>query len=96
MRLRVSEGREHTIHGRLYKAGEEFDAPDKEAALWLATGLADKPIERTRAPVAQEQRPSHEVAAMESFKRGSGKPRRNETKEPAFYERKDMRAVDDE
>ena len=87
MRLLVPEGREYLIHGRTYRAGDEFDAPEKEGALWLATGLACRP----RAGQLRL-----ETEAMEPFKRGPGRPRKSETKEPALYERKDMRAVDDE
>ena len=75
MRLRVPEGKEYRIHGRLYKAGEEFDAPDKDGQLWKVTGLAE-----------------------EIVRRGPGRPRKIETpemREPARYERKDMRAEDE-
>lgn len=52
MRLRVPIDREFVIHGVTYKAGEEFDAPDKEGALWKATGLAEEAV-----PAARRGRP---------------------------------------
>lgn len=84
MRLRVPEGKEYLIHGRLYKAGDEFDAPtDREAKLWTATGLAEE-IPFKRGP----GRPS-KSATVEAKE-----PPKVET-EAGHYSRRDMRAEDE-
>ena len=84
MRLRVPEGKEFQIHGRLYKAGEEFDAPDKEGALWKATGLATE--------VAEELPLWRETKAMKAERHAN---KRDDAKEETGrYSRKDMRAED--
>jgi hypothetical protein len=79
VRLRVPEGKEYCIHGHVYRAGDEFDAPEKEAQLWKITGLAEDAS-----------------TASSSFRRRGRPPKPEpEIKEPARYERKDMRAQDE-
>jgi hypothetical protein len=83
MKLRVPEGKEFLIHGHLYKAGEEFDAPDKEGQLWKATGLANE--------VADD------IPRWLDRKSTKAEKKKTETKEEmpaARYDRKDMRAED--
>jgi hypothetical protein len=85
MRLRVPDGKSYEVHGRIYKSGEIFEAPDKEGDLWKATGLAEEAGE----PVCTID------ATVETapFKRGPGRPRKIEAEAPSYL-RRDMRAED--
>jgi len=34
--------KDHTIYGKIVKAGEEFEVPDTEANAWIILGMAAK------------------------------------------------------
>ena len=89
MRLRVPVGKRYQVRGVTLKEGDEFDAPDQEGLLWVATRLAEK--------VAKETAPAASAASDVPFKRGPGRPRKVliET-EAGRYDRRDLRAINED
>lgn len=40
MRLIMNAGHEFEVYGKVMRAGDEFEVPDNEAAVWLKLGRA--------------------------------------------------------
>jgi hypothetical protein len=92
MRLVMNPGHEYVVFGRRVRAGDEFEIPDTEARLWKLLGRARDAPPKAKSMNA-EPAPTPE---QEPIKRGPGRPRKYPIEEPARYDRRDMRAKDDD